>query len=55
MVFTFGQESYTLALGFTIKEKNMENVVRVGVGVYIFNQKKQVLLGLRKSKHGENT
>ncbi len=29
MVFTFGQESYTLALGFTIKEKNMENVVRV--------------------------
>ena len=40
---------------FRLKGKNMENVVRVGVGVYIFNQNKQVLLGLRKSKHGENT
>lgn len=33
----------------------MENIVRVGVGLYILNEKKQVLLGLRKSKHGEGT
>lgn len=33
----------------------MENIVRVGVGVYIFNEKNQVLLGLRKSKHGQGT
>lgn len=30
----------------------MENIVRVGVGVYIFNQERQVLLGQRKSVHG---
>ena len=30
----------------------MENIVRVGVGIYIFNQEHQVLLGQRKSVHG---
>lgn len=30
----------------------MEKSVRVGVGVYIFNQNNQVLLGLRKGAHG---
>lgn len=29
----------------------MEKFVRVGVGLYIFNDKNQLLLGLRKSKH----
>ncbi len=33
----------------------MENIIRVGVGVYIFNQQNQVLLGLRKSQHGQGT
>lgn len=33
----------------------MENTIKVGVGVYIFNQKNQLLLGLRKSKHGNGT
>lgn len=33
----------------------MENIIRVGVGVYIFNQKNRVLLGLRKSQHGQGT
>lgn len=29
--------------------------VRVGVGLYLLNEKDQLLLGLRKSKHGGNT
>ena len=29
----------------------MEKIVRVGVGLYIFNEKNQLLLGLRKSPH----
>lgn len=33
----------------------MENIVRVGVGVYLFNPQHQVLLGLRKSAHGNGT
>lgn len=33
----------------------MENTIKVGVGVYIFNQKNQLLLGLRKSKHSNGT
>lgn len=53
--FTLGGDFHSIILCFNLKGINMENVVRVGVGVYIFNQKNQVLLGLRKSKHGENT
>lgn len=30
----------------------MENSVRVGVGVYIINKQRQILLGLRKGAHG---
>ena len=33
----------------------MENIIKVGVGVYIFNEKNQLLLGLRKSKHANGT
>ncbi|MBR4106579.1 MAG: NUDIX domain-containing protein [Alphaproteobacteria bacterium] len=33
----------------------MEKIIKVGVGVYIFNQKQQLLLGLRKSLHGNGT
>ena len=33
----------------------MENIIKVGVGVYIFNHKNQVLLGLRKSNHAHDT
>lgn len=33
----------------------MENIIKVGIGVYIFNEKRQVLLGLRKSPHGQGT
>ena len=33
----------------------MENTVKVGVGIYIFNENHQLLLGLRKSKHACNT
>ncbi|MBD5398047.1 NUDIX domain-containing protein [bacterium] len=33
----------------------MEKSIRVGVGLYIFNEHNQVLLGLRKSPHGFNT
>lgn len=33
----------------------MEKVVRVGVGVYIFNDDNQLLLGLRKSSHAYGT
>ena len=33
----------------------MENIVRVGVGVYLFNAQHQVLLGLRKNAHGNGT
>lgn len=32
-----------------------ENIIKVGIGVYIFNPQQQVLLGLRKSPHGEGT
>ena len=32
-----------------------EKIVRVGLGLYIFNEKHQVLLGLRKSAHGNGT
>lgn len=34
---------------------NIEKIVRVGLGLYIFNDKHQILLGLRKSKHGQGT
>lgn len=30
----------------------MEKIIRVGVGAYIFNKNREVLLGLRKSSHG---
>ena len=33
----------------------MEKTVKVGVGVYIFNEKHQLLLGLRKSAHANGT
>jgi 8-oxo-dGTP diphosphatase len=33
----------------------MKNIIKVGVGVYIFNNKNQVLLGLRKSEHANGT
>lgn len=33
----------------------MEKIIKVGVGVYIFNSNNQLLLGLRKSPHGEGT
>jgi len=33
----------------------MEKTIKVGVGIYIFNKNNQLLLGLRKSKHAENT
>ena len=33
----------------------MEKTVKIGVGLYLFNEKHQLLLGLRKSKHGEGT
>lgn len=33
----------------------MEKVIKVGVGVYIFNEKHQLLLGLRKSAHANGT
>ncbi len=32
-----------------------EKIVKVGVGVLIYNNKDEILLGLRKSKHGEGT
>lgn len=33
----------------------MENLTKVGVGLYIFNSNHQILLGLRKSLHGLGT
>lgn len=33
----------------------MENIIKVGVGLYILNDKHQILLGLRKSPHGYGT
>lgn len=33
----------------------MKNIIKVGVGVYIFNDKNQLLLGLRKSNHAKGT
>ena len=33
----------------------MENQVRIGVCLYIFNKNRQVLLGLRKSNHAKGT
>lgn len=33
----------------------MDRIVRVGLGLLIFNDKHQVLLGLRKSPHGQGT
>lgn len=33
----------------------MENTIRVGLGLYIFNEKNEILLGLRKSKHAGGT
>lgn len=32
-----------------------DKVIKVGVGLYILNDRKQVLLGLRKSPHGYGT
>ncbi len=34
---------------------NDEKIVKVGLGLYIFNERHQVLLGLRKSAHGNGT
>ena len=33
----------------------MEKTVKVGVGLYIFDEKNRLLLGLRKSPHGQGT
>lgn len=33
----------------------MDNTIKVGVGLYILNHKRQLLLGLRKSPHGQGT
>ncbi len=33
----------------------MQNFIKVGVGVYIFNDKNQILLGFRNSKHGNGS
>lgn len=33
----------------------MEKTIKVGVGLYIINNQKQLLLGLRKSPHGQGT
>lgn len=33
----------------------MEKIIKVGVGIYIFNAKHQLLLGLRQSNHAKNT
>ncbi|MBO5441920.1 MAG: NUDIX domain-containing protein [Alphaproteobacteria bacterium] len=33
----------------------MENTIKIGVGVYIFNNHNQLLLGLRKSPHAKGT
>ena len=33
----------------------MEKIVKIGVGLYIFNSQNQVLLGLRKSAHANGT
>lgn len=33
----------------------MENIIKIGVGLYIFNEQNQLLLGLRKSAHGNGT
>jgi len=33
----------------------MEKIIKVGVGIYIFNDKHQLLLGLRKSNHANGT
>ncbi len=32
-----------------------EKIVKIGIGVMIYNHKNEVLLGLRKSKHGNGT
>ena len=32
-----------------------EKTIKVGLGLYILNDRGQVLLGLRKAKHGEGT
>ncbi len=32
-----------------------DKITRVGVGLYLFNDKHQLLLGLRKSSHGNGT
>lgn len=32
-----------------------ENIIKVGVGLYLLNNKRQLLLGLRKSPHGNGT
>lgn len=32
-----------------------ENIIKVGVGVYIYDEKNRLLLGLRKSSHGHGT
>ena len=36
----------------TAMEKQEDKTIKVGVGVLIFNDKNQLLLGLRKSTHG---
>ena len=33
----------------------MEKIIRVGIGVYIFNSNNQLLLGLRSGSHDANT
>lgn len=33
----------------------MSKNIRVGVGLYIFNENNELLIGLRKSKHGNDT
>ena len=40
--------------GYTLKLKK-ENIIKIGIGVWVFNPSGQVLLGQRLSPHGFNT
>lgn len=44
-----------MAFTFIYIRNNMEKQIKVGVGLYIFNPKNQLLLGLRKSDHEKGT
>jgi 8-oxo-dGTP diphosphatase len=53
--FFVAEKNHETKIGRKEKKMTDEKTIKVGLGLYILNDRGQVLLGLRKAKHGEGT